>query len=389
MILKPAVLVLAIAAAFIVFTNQGHARLQQPQPNAMPASGSTAGQSQSFKNIKVLTDLPESQLPQVMEFFAASLGRGCDFCHVNDKGQWNFAADTKPEKNTAREMIKMVLDLHKRTFPGNADISCYTCHRGSTSPVGVPQLPLPDPPRQSPTPQGAIPTPGQPLAGDPTADQLIEKYLSAVGGQTALDKLKAWTIKGSQSVSDRPGINFEMDRSTPDKFYMSLTTPQGTRELGFNGTGGWEKNARGVRDLPAVQVQGLKETLNSLWFDLARFKEQYPRIGQRVGKEKIDGHDVYVISASNPNGDRGQLMLDVQTGLPRRLNRFRPTMIGVLPAQLNFDDYRDVDGVKVAFSIEASVLDVVNPRSALKLSEVKINPLFDDSKFDKPVAPKP
>ena len=68
------------------------------------------------RNIKVLNDLPASQLIPVMNYFAASMGRRCNFCHVNNNGQWDYAADTKPEKNTAREMIKMVLDINKTNF---------------------------------------------------------------------------------------------------------------------------------------------------------------------------------------------------------------------------------------------------------------------------------
>src|SRR5262244_3915036 len=52
------------------------------------------------KNIKVLTGMPQSQLIPVMNFFAASVGRRCNFCHVNNNGQWDYASDAKPEKNT-------------------------------------------------------------------------------------------------------------------------------------------------------------------------------------------------------------------------------------------------------------------------------------------------
>src|SRR6185436_18666100 len=81
------------------------------------------------KNIKVLTGMPQSQLIPVMNFFAASMGRRCNFCHVNKDGKWDYASDEKPEKTTAREMIKMVLDLRKQKFTGADEISCYTCHR--------------------------------------------------------------------------------------------------------------------------------------------------------------------------------------------------------------------------------------------------------------------
>src|SRR6266513_6309502 len=90
------------------------------------------------KNIKVLTGMPQSQLIPVMNFFAASMGRRCNFCHVNNNGQWDYAADTKPEKNTAREMIKMVLDINKTNFKGQLQVSCYTCHRGRNQPLSIP-----------------------------------------------------------------------------------------------------------------------------------------------------------------------------------------------------------------------------------------------------------
>src|SRR5207244_7489635 len=139
-ILKLAALVLSIAALFVV-SNRGTEAARTVE--SQPAQEKTVEQTR--KNIKVLTGLPDSQLIPVMNFFAASMGRRCNFCHVNNNGQWDYPADTKPEKNTAREMIKMVFDLHKLKFDGATDISCYTCHRGRNQPVSVPPLPLPQP----------------------------------------------------------------------------------------------------------------------------------------------------------------------------------------------------------------------------------------------------
>src|SRR5712691_4604000 len=87
------------------------------------------------KNIKVLTGLPQSQLIPAMNFMSASLGVRCNYCHVNKDGKWDFVSDEKPEKASAREMIKMVINVNKTTFKGNPAVSCYTCHRGRTSPV--------------------------------------------------------------------------------------------------------------------------------------------------------------------------------------------------------------------------------------------------------------
>src|SRR5438876_9686961 len=154
-----------------------------------PAAEKTVGQVQ--KNIQVLKGLPQTQLLPVMNFMSVSLGVRCNFCHVNKDGNWDFASDEKGEKKAAREMITMVLGINKNNFRGNTEVSCYTCHRGRPSPQSVPQLPLPEV-----TPRPAAPE-GGPRETLPTADQILEKYLEAVGGNTAIDRSKTRVIKGS------------------------------------------------------------------------------------------------------------------------------------------------------------------------------------------------
>jgi len=169
-----AVVVVSNRRALQATTNQNEfVALGIPIPVQTPAAGlqeKTVAQAGLQKNIKVLGDLPQSQLFPVMLYFAASMGRNCDICHVNNNGQWDFTVDTKPEKNTAREMIKMVLDTNKNFFKRNPELGCYTCHRGRNNPQGVPTLPLPipSPPANQGGPRagGAVPggaqTPGQP-----------------------------------------------------------------------------------------------------------------------------------------------------------------------------------------------------------------------------------
>src|SRR5438132_10210871 len=138
-ILKLAALVLSIAALFVV-GNRGTEAARTDESQA--AQEKTVEQTR--KNIKVLTGMPDSQSIPVMNYFAASMGRRCNFCHVNNQGQWDYASDAKPEKNTAREMIKLVFDTNNRLTTLKLDpIACYTCHRGRNSPQSIPILPLP------------------------------------------------------------------------------------------------------------------------------------------------------------------------------------------------------------------------------------------------------
>jgi hypothetical protein len=156
-VLRFVVVALACACAVIVVSNLRAQRVVanqekfaplysavgMPRPAQTPAAGTpekTIAQEGREKNVKLLGDLPVSQFIPVMNYFAASLGRRCNFCHVNTNGQWDYASDAKPEKNTAREMIRLVLDTNKNFFKGNTEVSCYVCHRGRNNPQSV--LPL-------------------------------------------------------------------------------------------------------------------------------------------------------------------------------------------------------------------------------------------------------
>src|ERR1044071_6594796 len=133
-LLKSIVLAFSIVAVFLIFDNRsGVVRVTKAQS---PPQEKTVEQVE--KNIKVLTGMPQSQLIPVMNFFSASMGRRCNYCHINNQGQWDYASDAKPEKTAAREMIKLFMDINKTTERLKLDpVSCYTCHRGRTSPQSI------------------------------------------------------------------------------------------------------------------------------------------------------------------------------------------------------------------------------------------------------------
>ena len=402
-ILRLLVVALACASAILVITNV-RAQKSSPAENDFAVSLSTLGMAvpsqtpaapaaaqeptveQAQKNIKVLNGMPQSQLIPSMNFFAASLGVRCNYCHVNNNGQWDYASDEKEEKATARRMVKLVLDANKNTFNGNPQVSCWTCHRGRTSPQGSPNLPLPVPtPRPSPVAGTAQASPS-PTPALPSADDLFNKHLAAIGGQAAIDKLKSRMAKGTLVQANGNTLQFELYQVAPDKFYQIVTTPQGTFERGFNGTVGWEKTARGVREITGSQLADLRAANNL--FALIKLKEQFTR-ARVTGKDKIGDREVYVVNGTATDGKRQRLFFDAETGLLLRRITYTPTMIGVIPEQVDFEDYRDVDGVKFPFTARSSSTEVGNPVQTRKFAEIKLNAPVDESKFNLPPAAKP
>ena len=411
-ILRLLVAALVCASAVMLFTNARAQKSPAKQDFAVSLSSlgmaiplqtpsATAGPQektveQTRKNIKVLNGMPDSQLIPVMNLFAASLGRRCNFCHVNKNGQLVPELDDKPEKDRAREMIKMVLEVNKTTFKGGLDVACYTCHRGRNNPPGVPSLPLPlpsPPPAGNPGaggPGGATPPAGPPQASpsprpaDPSADDILNKYVEAIGGQAAIDKLKSRAAKGTITQSNGNSFQFELYQAAPDKFYLMVTTPQGPFERGFNGQVAWEKTARGVREISGGELANFKAG-NSL-FNLINFKEQYAR-PPRARRDKIGDRDVYVLDGMTADGKRMRLYFDAATGLLLRRVTATTSMIGIIPEQVDFEDYREVDGVKFPFTARTSTIEVGNPVTTRTFAEIKVNAPVDESKFKMPAKP--
>lgn len=102
--------------------------------------------SDKFKNLQVLPkDITEDSLDKVMDGFTADLGVDCKYCHVRDKkaDSMIYDKDDKPEKEIARNMMRMTADINKKYFQFNETatalqvqaVTCFTCHRKEPMPV--------------------------------------------------------------------------------------------------------------------------------------------------------------------------------------------------------------------------------------------------------------
>jgi hypothetical protein len=291
-----------------------------------------------------------------------------------------------------------VLDVNKNSFKGNTEVGCYTCHRGRNSPQGVPTLPLPVPSPQAGNPGGPRPAAAEgqgaahaqaqaspsPRPSPPAADEILNKYVAAIGGQAAIDKIKTRVMKGSVVTANGQTISYEIQQTAPNKAYEIFTSQRGTMERAVNGDVGWEKNPQGLREIVGTQLADLKLSLQL--FRNLRLKEQYTRL-RFGGRDKVGDRDAVILNAGTADNRAERLYFDAENGLLLRRISYTRTMIGVIPEQTDFQDYRDVDGVKLPFTIVLASVDAGNPISTRRFDEIKLNAPVDDSKFNMP--PKP
>jgi photosynthetic reaction center cytochrome c subunit len=337
---------------------------------------------QTRPNIQVLKGLPESQLYPVMWFIRASLGVPCDYCHVKqgpdrDKG-WLWDRDDKPQKARAREMMRMVMDINKTSFGGNQVVTCYSCHRGTTRPEQI--VPLP-PLFVSPnTPTTAAGKPAAPV----TAEQILNTYIKAIGGQDAAAKLKTIVYTGSIQRSEDRNDAVEITMKGTDKYLVKITRAQGTFVQGIDGAAGWVKDNNGSRKMASADVEQVKQ--RAVVYRAIKVAE--PPAQMRVlGLEKLGDRDAYVLAVTTGPQTTRKYFFDAQTGLLVRMVTIKQTMLVPLPEQMDFEDYRDVGGVKLPFTMLTSDVDVFSPATR-KFTDIKPNVAIDDTVFRMPASQK-
>jgi hypothetical protein len=348
----------------------------QGQTTAPAATGQAAEPTaeQKYKNIQTLKGLPASQLPGLMHLFNASLGVRCDHCHVrNEKNEMEWDKDDKQDKKVARKMIQMTLDINKASFSGRTEVTCYTCHQGHDHPVTIPPLP---------SAIIAPSAPPKPMTGMPTPDQILEKYVQAVGGKETIAKAKTRQMKG-QYMPQRGGQVAVEILQSGDKFTTMVTTPQGTIQRVWTGTTGWITDPRGLQELDAEELTAVRDMAEA--FAPLKLKEPFPRM-TFGGKDKINDREVLVLRGALPDKRRVRLFFDAETGLLLRKVVFNNTIVGADPVQFDFEDYKDVDGVKLPFSVRISYTEP-GFSGTRKFEEIKQNVPVDEAKFTMPKKP--
>jgi hypothetical protein len=393
--------VLSLAAILLC----GAMALAQAAPAAQPpaATGQAAANPDELKNIQVLKDMSHDEVVSSMRFIAASLGVECDTCHVRKDGHLMPDLDDKKEKKTAREMMKMVKGINDTYFEGHREVTCASCHNGHEQPRAFPpiadletlkarleeqnaarqrqqQTAQAQPPAQ-PAPSGP-PSPEAAAArmGVPTPAALFAKYEQAIGGADALAKLTSrWDKYTTTNAVNGNTSSGETLKKAPDKVLATVSFPNGSNVNAYDGSTAWSKNQRGTQALTGPNLDQMKFVAN-FWRDL-KLSDRYQQ--SRPGpKTKINGHDAFVVRGV-VKGTRiqEQLFFDAESGLLLRRVTYQPTPMGAMPDQIDFEDYRTVDGVKVPFVLKTATPDSQGVRT---YSDVKFNVPADDAKFAMP-----
>jgi len=346
------------------------AALRAQQPAAVEV---TAGSTRP--HIEVIKDLPEAQLFPVMNAIADSLNVGCEYCHVRTTpnantvvGGWAFDREDKPTKLVARRMLKMTLDLNAASFGGRERVTCFTCHRGSLQPARTAALP----PVQSGPPNSVA---------LPSASEIIAAYKTAVGADAA-EKFSTTVLVATDERSENRRGAFEVQLKGAGKFHLSLRMPsQPDVDQGFDETAGWVATPAGVRNLAAADVQNLKRSAARY---AAMKVPDAPEVMRVRGTETVRDRAAYVLEVTVDQKTARRFYFDVESKLLLRETTITETLVVPLQNQIDYEDYRNVDGVRLPFLIRISD-DAPYSTSTRRFTSIVHGTPLDDAVFKPPV----
>ena len=288
---RNAKLILGIVVLLAVFGFVVSAGRAQSNAGPHAAAGMPVGQAgekkaeEQFKNIQVLKGIPADQLIPTMQFITAALGVECDFCHV----QGAFEKDDKKPKQTARKMMEMMFAINADSFDRHREVTCYSCHRGSTAPVGTPPV-MTEVPKEA-MGESKKAEEAKPGVG-PTADELLDKYVQAAGGAAAIAKISSRVMKGTIEFGGR-SLPIDIYAKDPEKRISFTHTPSGDSVTAFNGHEGW----LGMPGGPLREMHGSDLDGAAIDADLhlaTHFKQMFSQ-AQVQGAEKIGDRQTYML----------------------------------------------------------------------------------------------
>ena len=376
--------VMAIAALCLLGAARSGVRAQSAGGQAESSQPPVA--EQHFNNVQVLRGISVKEFMDTMGFFAASLGENCTFCHVEESsGDWSKYAVDNANKQTARKMILMMNAINKSYFGGRRMLTCYSCHRGGETPRVTPNLA-----EQYSAPVLEVPDEiTEQAPGVPSADQILDKYIQALGGAQRVAGLTSFVARAAYQGYDDPEKRpAEIYAEAPDERTIIVHGANGQSTTTYDGHSGWIAAPETDQPMPVMaltggDLQGAKvDAIVSFPGEIKRAFSQW-----RVGfPTNINDRDVQVVQGSNPGESPVKFYFDQQSGMLLRMVRYTNLPVGLNPTQIDFADYREVSGVKIPFRWTVTWTD---GRSVTELTEVQPNAAIDVSKFAKPAPPAP
>ena len=242
----------------------------------------------------------------------------------------------------AKQLAGAGFDKFDQIAPGELDLGSADLKR-TTAPAR----------RLAPIAMRSGQTPGE-RTGAPVRQSARELVSEAVRAKGGLEKLRSVrTVKAvSTTWIDGPGGRIELPTTTyiryPDAFRVDAQTPSGAVSQLFVGGSFWITDERGAREAPAALATEMGAAIQRDAIRLLlRLAEMAPAPDQTM--VRLDGREMPAIEVSDPGATPLTIIFDPATGLIAGQRYTLESPNGPVAAAEAFSDYRDVEGLKIAY----------------------------------------
>ena len=232
-------------------------------------------------------------------------------------------------------------------------------------------------------PKAAPPAASTAAGAFPKVGEILDRYEKAIGGRAAWEKFTSQVMLGTIEV---PSMNLSgtvmIHEKAPNKVLIAVIINGAAFQQGFDGTGGWTDDPKnGLREQAGAELAEAKRSADFL--HSFKLRRAYASLAV-TGAEKIGERDTWIVEAGLPEGgEPTKLYFDKQSGLLVRAVSQNHDADGVSQLSEDFDDYREVDGVKVPFASRQTNGDTTY---TMAFSEVHHDVDLNDSEFAEPPA---
>lgn len=216
----------------------------------------------------------------------------------------------------------------------------------------------------------------------PTADQVLDKYVQAIGGRAAWEKLHSRTSLGTIEI---PTMNLSgtvmVHEKAPNSMLLVVILSGNSFRQGFDGTVAWSDDPQN-----GVQVksgQELTETVRDAdFYHPIDMKKIYAHLAV-TGSDTIAGEAVWVMEATTADGATDKIYFEKGSGLIRRVEGQHHSPQGTTKFVEDIEDYQEIDGVKLPYTVKQSSGDSI---FTIHFGQVQHNVALDNAEFSKPAA---
>lgn len=227
-------------------------------------------------------------------------------------------------------------------------------------------------------------------AGEPkTADEVIAKYVEAIGGRANIDAIKTRRMTGKMIIGGgMMEAPFTVEHKRPNRFRMDFTFQGMTGTQAYDGTEGWSiVPFAGKTDPEKMSEDEVKQIEDRVDVDgpLIDYKKKGHKV-EFLGKDEIEGTETYKLKVTKKNGTVEYYFLEAEHFIPIKVKGKVKVRGTEMDYETTLGDYKEVGGVLMPHSIEQEAGGMGG--NSMVFDKIEVNIDLPDSRFAMPEVKK-